>query len=129
MRRHYGVPGAREQAAGGFPVLHSHALPAMRSAFKAGLDTNWAGVNAFLASVAVLEDTNLLHRGGNDALNFARERARSVLAEGGALTEAGRAQARKLHGEFVAAWLSPGGSADTLALCYFLHDCERLFGA
>lgn len=128
VRDRYGVPGAREQAAAGFPVLLDHALPAMRGALNAGLDANWAGVHAFLGSVAVLDDSNLLHRGGDEALNFARARATSVFAAGGALTEQGREQAQTLHGEFVGAWLSPGGSADMLALCYFLLDCERTFG-
>jgi triphosphoribosyl-dephospho-CoA synthase len=129
VRDRYGVPGAREQAANGFEALTQHVLPAMREAFRAGLDANWSGVHSFLQSVAVLDDTNLLHRGGIDALAFARDRAQAVLAAGGALTATGRHQARLLHSEFVAAWLSPGGSADMLALCYFLHEFEKTFGA
>ncbi len=129
VRDHYGVPGAREHAAGGFRVLRQHALPAMCKALTAGLDANWSGVHSFLESVAVLDDTNLLHRGGLEALNFARSRARSVLDAGGALTAKGRHQAAVLHSEFVAAWLSPGGSADMLAMCYFLHEFEKSFGA
>lgn len=129
VRDRYGVPGAREHAAGGFRVLRQHALPAMRKAFRAGLDANWSGVHCFLESVAVLDDTNLLHRGGLDALTFARGRARSVLDAGGALTAKGRHHAGVLHSEFVAAWLSPGGSADMLAMCYFLHEFEKTFGA
>jgi triphosphoribosyl-dephospho-CoA synthase len=128
VRGRYGVPGAREHAAGGFGVLRKHALPAMRKAFSAGLDRNWSGVHSFLESIAVLDDTNLLHRGGPEALNFARDRARTILDAGGALTANGRHQARMLHSEFVAAWLSPGGSADMLAMCYFLHEFEAAFG-
>jgi triphosphoribosyl-dephospho-CoA synthase len=128
-RDRFRVPGAREQAADGFPVLLDHALPAMRKAFRAGLDANWAGVHAFLSSVAVLDDTNILHRGGREALGFARRRAGSVIAAGGALTQDGRDQAHRLHSEFVGAWVSPGGSADMLTLCYFLSDFERVFGA
>jgi triphosphoribosyl-dephospho-CoA synthase len=129
VRDRFGVPGAREQAAGGFSVLLNHTLPAMRTAVRSGLDANWAGVQAFLSSVAVLDDTNILHRGGSDALAFARRGAESVLAVGGAHTQDGRDQARRLHSEFVGAWVSPGGSADMLALCYFVSDFERLFGA
>ena len=127
-RARYGVQGARQHAADGFPTLR-HAMLAMREGFDAGLDANWSGVQSFLTSVAILDDTNLLHRGGEEALAFAKQRARVVLDSGGALTSTGREQARALHSEFVAAWLSPGGSADMLALCYFLHGLEEAFGA
>ena len=126
-RRQYGVAGAREHAASGFPTLRHHSLPAMRHALNADIDRNWSGVHAFLASLAVLDDTNLLHRGGSEALAYAQHRAREVILRGGALTADGRNAARMLHREFVAAWLSPGGSADMLALCYFLADIEITF--
>lgn len=128
VRNRYGVPGAREQAADGFRVLRERALPALRQARRAGLDSNWSGVHAFLESLAVLDDTNLLHRGGREGLEFARNRARATLEAGGALTAEGRQRAVMLHGEFVAAWLSPGGSADMLAMCYFLHEFGTAFG-
>lgn len=128
VRDRYGVAGAREQAADGFPALRRHSFPALRAAREAGLDTNWAGVQSFLTSVAVLDDSNLLHRGGRDALDFAQRRAKETLLLGGAFTMEGRRAARLLHSEFVAAWLSPGGSADMLALCYFLYDLESMFG-
>jgi len=128
VRERYGVAGAREQAAAGFPILRYHSFPMLLVARAAGLDANWAGVQSFLASVSVLDDSNLLHRGGEEALCFARRRAKEVLQIGGAFTPEGRRAARLLHGEFVAAWLSPGGSADMLALCYFLYDIETILG-
>jgi triphosphoribosyl-dephospho-CoA synthase len=128
-RARFGVQGARQHAASGFPVVRNHAMPALRQGLEAGLDANWSGVHSFLTCIAILDDTNLLHRGGEEALSFARQRAQSVLQAGGALTAAGREQACLLHTDFVAAWLSPGGSADMLALCYFLHGLEDAFGA
>jgi triphosphoribosyl-dephospho-CoA synthase len=127
VRRRYGVPGAREHAASGFPTLRRHSIPALRRAKDAGLNRNWSGVHAFLTSLSVLDDTNLLHRGGAEALAHAQQRANEVLLLGGAITTEGRDAARMLHDEFVAAWLSPGGSADMLALCYFLTDIETIF--
>jgi len=128
VRERYGVAGAREQAAAGFPILYQHSFPMLLVARAAGLDANWAGVQSFLTSLSLLDDSNLLHRGGEEALGFARRRAKEVLKIGGAFTPEGRRAARLLHSEFVAAWLSPGGSADMLALCYFLYDIETILG-
>jgi len=128
VRDRYGVAGAREHAAAGFPTLRYHSFPMLLVARAAGLDVNWAGVQSFLTSLSVLDDSNLLHRGGEEALNFARRRAKEVLQIGGGFTPEGRRAARLLHSEFVAAWLSPGGSADMLALCYFLYDIETILG-
>lgn len=129
VRDRYGVASPREHAAGGFLTLLRHPFLTLCNARKAGLDANWAGVHAFLNSVVVLGDSNLLHRGGEDALRFAQRRAKEVLLMGGAFTSAGRRETRLLHSEFVAAWLSPGGSADMLAMAYFLYDLESKLGA
>ena len=128
VRKRYGVAGAREQAAAGFPILRQHLFPMLLVSRAAGLDANWAGVQSFLTSLSLLDDSNLLHRGGEEALGFARRRAKEVLQCGGAFTPQGRRAVQLLHSEFVAAWLSPGGSADMLALCYFLYDIETILG-
>lgn len=129
VRDRYGVAGAREHAASGFPTLRRRSFPALYEARSAGLDANWAGVQSFLNSIVVLDDSNLLHRGGMEALRFAQRRAADMLLLGGAFTLEGRHAIRLLHSEFVGAWLSPGGSADMLALSYFLYDLESAFGA
>ena len=71
--------------------------------------------------MAGLSDTNLLHRGGEEGLRFAQEQARAVLA----LPEAERMPAlAALDAEFIRRNLSPGGSADMLALAALLYALE-----
>ena len=65
----------------------------------------------------VLEDVNLLHRGGEDGLRFARENALRIAM----LPENERINAlRALDREMIERNLSPGGAADMLALGFLL---------
>lgn len=117
--RRYGAPGAREEAAAGFPTVTRHALPAWRAARRRGADRA-AAVQAFFAAMAALEDTNLLHRGGAEGLAHARAAAAGFLDAGGVLAPGWATRALAVHRDFVARRLSPGGSADILAATLFL---------
>jgi triphosphoribosyl-dephospho-CoA synthase len=119
-RRRYGAGGARLEAAHGFPSVYRIGLPALQSgALLAPSDAEAARVQACFALIAALQDTNLLHRGGLSGLEFARRAARQFLDDGGVGTPDWRQRARAVHEAFVARGLSPGGSADLLALSLF----------
>jgi triphosphoribosyl-dephospho-CoA synthase len=65
--------------------------------------------------IAVLDDSNLAHRGGLEGLRHAQRAARDFLAAGGAARPGGVAAAFEIGHDFVDRRLSPGGAADTLA--------------
>lgn len=125
VTRRYGSGGARAEAADGFPAAREVGLPAYRGALAAGCDTEAAAVQALFALMAVVEDTNLLWRGGPAGLAFARGEAAAFLAAGGVLAGNWRQRADALHRAFVARRLSPGGSADLLGVTLFLDALER----
>jgi triphosphoribosyl-dephospho-CoA synthase len=122
-RRAHGVPGAREEAAAGFPHVFGVGLPALRASLRRGAARTDAAVQCLFALVARLPDTNLLHRGGADGLALARRAAAEFLAAGGVHRPGWRRHAREIDRAFVARNLSPGGSADLLAATLFV---ERL---
>lgn len=124
VRSRYRVPGAREQAAKGFRVVLRHGLPALESAFDAGASRNDAAVQAIMAVISVLADNNLLYRAGRSGLAHARRSALAFLATGGMLGPDGYVRAERMHRDFVARNLSPGGSADLLAATLFLHGWQ-----
>jgi triphosphoribosyl-dephospho-CoA synthase len=119
--RRHGVGGARAEAAAGFPHLFDVALPALDGALRSGASRRAAAVEALLATIAVLPDTNLLWRGGPAGLAWARASAREFLAAGGVHRPGWEGRARALHQAFVARRLSPGGSADLLAAALLVH--------
>lgn len=111
----FGLRTAGDEAALGFPTLFDTALPALQSAYRAGLPPRAAKVHALFATMAVLDDTNLAHRGGQAGLDLVRGRAQQFLDQGGAGHPNWLAHARAIHAELVRHRLSPGGSADVLA--------------
>ncbi len=120
MRR-FGVGGARGQACAGFPQVLRAGLPTLRRRLAEGARVEHARLDALLAIMAELDDTCLLHRGGDKALAAAQAGARRVLELGGAATRAGHEQLLCLDAELLARRASPGGSADLLAASLFLH--------
>lgn len=124
LRQRHGLAGAREQAAAGFPVLFTTTLPALEAALAHGADTSAAGLHALVATIGVLDDTNLAHRGGLAGLRWAQREARRFLAAGSVFAPGWRRALDALGRAFVARWLSPGGSADLLAAAWFVRALD-----
>jgi len=123
--RRYGVGGARREAADGFATVYGVGLPALRRARRSVPgDPEAARVDACFALIAALDDTNLLHRGGQAGLDFARATARAFVARGGIRARGWRLRAAAAHRAFVARRLSPGGAADLLAMSVFVDALE-----
>ncbi|WP_157270655.1 triphosphoribosyl-dephospho-CoA synthase [Azohydromonas aeria] len=119
--RRLGLRSASQEAALGFPALFETALPAWDRARRAGLGLPGVRLEVFFSILAVLDDSNLAHRGGLEGLQFARQSARGFLAAGGAAAPGAVEAAWALHRAFVARRLSPGGCADMLAAACFIQ--------
>jgi len=120
----FGLRPAAAEAALGFPGLFGTALPALRRA--AALGPRLARLQALFEVMAVLDDTNLAHRGGLAGLRWAQQQARGFLAAGGAARPDAIEHAQALHTAFVARRLSPGGAADLLAAaCWLDRNTSR----
>ncbi|NYG47943.1 triphosphoribosyl-dephospho-CoA synthase [Bradyrhizobium sp. IAR9] len=123
--RRYGAGGARAEAADGFPSVYDIALPALHAARKlAPHDEEAVRVETCMRLIAEVTDTNLLHRGRPEGLRFAQESAASFLAAGGVGSPDWRRRTANIHQAFVARNLSPGGSADLLAMALFVERLE-----
>ncbi len=125
-RRKYGAGGARIEAARGFPTVYEVGLPTLRQ-YRANFadDMEAVRVQTCFALIAAVEDTNLLHRGGQRGLRHARLAADAWLQDGGIDNPRWRESAHLVHQEFIGHWLSPGGSADLLAMTLFVDAQER----
>jgi len=124
-RRRHGVPGVREHAADGMPLLRGIGVPVLRECQARGLAPGVAHIQTLMHLVAVTDDLNLLHRGGLSGLRFAQAEARRFVAAGGVGQRGWRARLQSIGRAFQARRLSPGGSADLLACSIFLLRQER----
>ena len=74
--------------------------------------------------MAHTEDTNLYHRGGAEGAAFVKEQAAAILA---APPEQRAALTQALDDALIECRLSPGGSADLLALALLLNSSSTVF--
>jgi triphosphoribosyl-dephospho-CoA synthase len=119
--RRHGILGARAEAVRGFPHLYGIGWPALRAGRRlARNDEVAARVHCLMALMAQLDDTNLLHRGGAQGLLFARALASGFMQRGGVGRSDWREHAQRAHQLMLARCLSPGGSADLLAMTLFV---------
>ncbi|WP_413739167.1 triphosphoribosyl-dephospho-CoA synthase CitG [Sodalis sp. RH21] len=111
----YGLTGARGEAASGFATVRRHALPAWDRLASAGAGRQAALLHCLLVLMAHNPDTNLVARGGMAGLDYVRGYAGRLLSGGWC-----PAQLRAMDRALIGRNLSPGGSADLLAVTLVL---------
>ena len=114
----YGITGDRGQAEAGFPAVLKVGLPRLEAALAAGKSINQAGCAALLAMLADTVDTNMIHRGGFLEAKVISEKVKIILEKD---PFPGKDTLEELNEAFVKKNLSPGGTADLLALTFMLH--------
>ena len=114
----YGITGVRGQVEAGLPAVLEHGLPALEQGLAQGYDINRAGCGALLAILAHSTDTNIIARSSRERQLALVDELNALLAQTPYPDEAVLAA---LDDRFIAEHLSPGGSADLLALTYLLH--------
>ncbi|RAI42399.1 triphosphoribosyl-dephospho-CoA synthase CitG [Rhodoplanes roseus] len=124
--RRYGLTGARGEAQSGFATVRHGALPVLKRRLAAGHDDQTALAAAFLHLLEHNADTNLAARGGIDGLIWARREAARLARAGGVDAPDYTARMHALDDAFMARNLSPGGSADLLAVAWTLHRLPQL---
>ena len=114
----HGITGVRGQAEAGFPTALKVGLPKLEEGLARGLSLNDAGCAALLAMMAAAVDTNLISRSNYET------QQRIALDTALLLTQdplPGKETLEQMDREFIEQNLSPGGTADLLALTYLLH--------
>lgn len=114
----HGITGVRGQAEAGFPGVLSVGLPTLKKGLQKGLSLNDAGCAALLALLKATVDTNLIHRSNLQQQQAISDKIAGLLEKDPYPT---KEILEELDRQFIEKNLSPGGSADLLALTYFLY--------
>lgn len=118
----HGITGVRGQAEGGFPAVLNVGLPKLEEGLAKGLSLNDAGCAALLALMASTVDTNLIARSNYETQRrIARETVALLVDD----PFPGEDVLKRMDADFIEKNLSPGGSADLLAMTYFLHLLKK----
>ena len=124
--REYGIKGARGEAEGGFPSA-LRALERLKKCLSENMDFNTALAVTLIHIIAETEDTNIPGRGSIDTLSYAKETARSFIMKKTLNTGDTLKELERMDLDFIGRNISPGGSADILAVTLFLYFMEKEF--
>ncbi|MGN0399037.1 MAG: triphosphoribosyl-dephospho-CoA synthase CitG [Blautia sp.] len=119
---HYQITGVRGQIEAGLPAVRKTGLPVLKEGISRGLSLNDAGCSTLLSLMVSAIDTNLIARSNIETYN-------KTIAEVNDLLEKNpfpdHPILEQLDRKFIQMNLSPGGSADLLAICYLLYFLEN----
>lgn len=97
-------------------------LPILKQGLQQGLSFNDAAAAALLHIIAHEADSNMIHRGSYETQQKEAQRLQEMLEEA---PFPDRVRIDALDADYIARNLSPGGSADLLALCCYLYFLEE----
>lgn len=113
----HGFRGIRGEVENGFPTVRAHSLPVLTQLKSMKLyHINDILVQTLLHLMAVNEDTNIGARHDMETLSYVRKYASEALNAGGMFTSEGVNIVREMDRDFIKKNISPGGSADLLAI-------------
>lgn len=127
MFQKYGITGAIEMVSNGFEVIQGQALPCFYNTIDSTKDFEKASMQALMTLISALSDTNIVWRGGIKDLENAQALAKQFLQEGGVHQLNWRQKVNDVNQYFIHNNLSPGGSADLLAVTIFFYKVENEF--
>ncbi len=117
LYKKYGFKGIRGEVENGFPTVRNHSLPFLKQLKSIKkYDLNDMFVQTLLYLVSINEDTNIAARHNKETMAYAQRYARCVLDAGGILTQQGKEMVFEMDRNFIKKNISPGGSADLLAV-------------
>jgi triphosphoribosyl-dephospho-CoA synthase len=118
-----GVTGIRGEAEAGFPSVINKSLPFLKQSKG---DWNLRLVNTLLHLMTIVEDSNILGRHNRETLDLVQNQTREVLLKGGPSNHRGMEILNQMDLNFIDKNISPGGSADLLAVTIFLYKIEMI---
>lgn len=114
----HGFTGIRSEVENGFPTLSRYALPILQDTM---LPLTEKYLLILLTLMSQVDDSNIVHRGGGfDALYFIKAISHDALMQYQQEQVSLEQLLSELDQQLIAKHLSPGGSADLLALSIFL---------
>lgn len=126
LYKQHGTLGIRGEVEAGFPSVLTYGLPLLEAMVSEGkLDRNAMMIQTLMTLLCHVDDSNVLARKGLEGLELVRTKAATALKLGGAYTDDGRQFIHQMDQDFIEVNISPGGTADLLAVTLMLHFLEH----
>jgi triphosphoribosyl-dephospho-CoA synthase len=121
----YKVEGIRGQVERGIPLVFDYATRVYKE--NKSMNLNDRLIHTLICIMQHCEDSNVLHRHSMETLKEVQQKAAYIISLGGMTTTIGKGAIENLDSEFIKQNISPGGSADLLAVTVFFNSIEEYF--
>ncbi len=121
----YKFTGIRGEAEAGYPLIHYQIMTRMRFQNKEQ-SLKFRLLEILFLFMSTVEDSNVVHRGGLEALELVKRETKEFIKNGGLAQKKALEKIRKMNDLFVEKHISPGGSADLLIISIFLGKLEKI---
>jgi triphosphoribosyl-dephospho-CoA synthase len=115
----YGIEGIRGEVSKGLPLIFDYSLTLYNKSKE--LNINDKLIHTLIGIMQICEDTNIIYRHSLNMLEYVQESSKNIMRLGGMYTTEGKATIIDLNEVFIRRNISPGGSADILAVTIFLN--------
>lgn len=126
LYKKYGFKGIRGEVEGGFATVRKNAIPVLRNYNSKIYSINDLFLEVIMNIMAESEDTNVVIRGGVESLMYTKAAAKNFLKSGGMKQPGAKERLEEMNRDFIEKNISPGGTADLLAVSIFLGMMEGI---
>lgn len=112
----YKATGIRGEVERGFPSVQNYGLPAFKEAVENRVSLNHCLVHTLISLMTAVEDTTILWRKDKETLINVQKTAQNLLDKGSVFTKEGLREIENVNKDFIKKNISPGGSADLVAV-------------
>lgn len=127
LYKNYGFTGVRGEVREGLDIIFNGSLNVFEKSIEKSNDMNLASLQTLIFLMGKVMDSTIVHRHDIHMLRRVKREAEEFFAAGGVYSELGRETAENIEKTYIKERISPGGSADLLAVTIFLYKLKNLF--
>lgn len=127
LYKNYGFTGVRGEVREGLDIIFNGSLNILEDSLKKNSDINLAFLQTLIFLIGKVMDSTIVHRHDIHMLRRVKREAEEFFAAGGIYSELGRQTAENMEKTYIKERISPGGSADLLAVTIFLYKLKSIF--
>lgn len=123
----YRFTGIRGEVKNGLDVIFNGSLDILEDSLNKNPDFNLAFVQTLIFLMGKVMDSTIVHRHDIDTLNKVKQESKEFFKNGGIYGKNGLKIAKDIENSYIKKNISPGGSADLLAVTIFLYFFKKSF--
>lgn len=121
-----GFTGIRGEIKNGLDIVFNGSLEIFSKAYKESQNINFSSLHTLIYLMSRVMDSTIVYRHDFKTLENVKNEMNRIFSEGGAFTK-DKEYFEKLEKEYIIKNISPGGSADLLAVTIYFYKCMNLF--